>query len=373
VTTAATLSLVAITGFDLLIGQFLLLAGTSRGLGARRILVSLGVVIGLACLEVGVIAKVFSRGFFAINTAYCDTFIVVPLCALTLLALRRKVLTGPAWALVIAGLALAPVGIYATFIEPQMLVTEEVDVPLARGPSEPLRVAVLADMQFTRVGDHERAAVARAMEFDPHLIVLPGDVLQVRWRDYGEHEESVRELLRPLAAPLGVYLVRGNVEPQQRHIVEGLLVGTNVRYLVSEAVHVDHAGTPVTIAGIDLAFRSRRSRELLAQLEQSPGDDLRLLISHVPDVVADLGRPSRFDLVIAGHTHGGQVSLPWFGPPITLTMVPRHIGAGGLHPFVGTHIYVSRGVGCERGHAPRVRFNAPPEVSWLTLRRDAAP
>ena len=74
------------------------------------------------------------------------------------------------------------------------------------------------------------------------------------------------------------------------------------------------------------------------------------------------------DLTIAGHTHGGQVRIPFFGPPITLSRVPRRVAGGGLHELQGNAIYVSRGVGCERASAPRVRLNCPPEVSLLTLR-----
>jgi hypothetical protein len=77
---------------------------------------------------------------------------------------------------------------------------------------------------------------------------------------------------------------------------------------------------------------------------------------------------SEIDLVIAGHTHGGQISLPLFGPPVTLSEAPRHVAAGGLHELGGRPIYVSRGVGLERGEAPRVRLGARPEISLLLVR-----
>lgn len=67
-------------------------------------------------------------------------------------------------------------------------------------------------------------------------------------------------------------------------------------------------------------------------------------------------------------THGGQVQIPLFGAPLTLSSVARDVGSGGLHELEGRRIYVSRGVGCERGAAPRIRFLCPPEVSLLTLR-----
>jgi histidine ammonia-lyase len=62
-----------------------------------------------------------------------------------------------------------------------------------------------------------------------------------------------------------------------------------------------------------------------------------------------------------------HMSLPLIGPLITLSSLPRQVGAGGLHELDGRRVYVSRGVGVMRGQAPRIRFNAPPEVSLLTL------
>ncbi|MCP4249167.1 MAG: phosphohydrolase, partial [bacterium] len=95
--------------------------------------------------------------------------------------------------------------------------------------------------------------------------------------------------------------------------------------------------------------------------------DIRILVAHRPDAVLALSPNSRIDLVVAGHTHGGQVVVPLLGPPFTLTRVPRHVAAGGFHDLGGRRIYVSRGVGCERSQAPRIRFLAPPEISLLTL------
>jgi hypothetical protein len=97
-------------------------------------------------------------------------------------------------------------------------------------------------------------------------------------------------------------------------------------------------------------------------------EDFRIVLGHRPDVVSNLKANSRVDLVVAGHTHGGQIVVPGFGPLITLSDVPRKVAAGGLHQLQGNAIYVSRGVGCERHQAPRMRFFCPPEISILTIK-----
>ena len=94
---------------------------------------------------------------------------------------------------------------------------------------------------------------------------------------------------------------------------------------------------------------------------------MRLLLVHHPDPVLRDAPDTRIDLIVAGHTHGGQIQVPFIGPIRTASAVPRDIAAGGLHTFDGRRIYLSRGVGVERGAAPKVRFGAPPEISLLTL------
>ena len=72
-------------------------------------------------------------------------------------------------------------------------------------------------------------------------------------------------------------------------------------------------------------------------------------------------------------SNGGQVVVPAYGPPITLSRVPRDVAAGGLHDLGGRRIYVSRGIGMERIQAPRLRLFCPPEISVLTLTSGAPP
>ncbi len=73
------------------------------------------------------------------------------------------------------------------------------------------------------------------------------------------------------------------------------------------------------------------------------------------------------DLTVAGHTHGGQVVVPGLGPLLTLSDVPRDVARGGLHEVDGNPVYVSPGVGLERGRAPQVRLFNRPAVAVLTL------
>ena len=98
------------------------------------------------------------------------------------------------------------------------------------------------------------------------------------------------------------------------------------------------------------------------------------LIVWCGDCVARLWRSNgrAVDLHLAGHTHGGQIALPFFGPPVTLSSLPRRF-ARGLHRFGDHWLHVTPGIGMEGSHAPRIRFLCPPSIDLIELRGGAEP
>ena len=142
-------------------------------------------------------------------------------------------------------------------------------------------------------------------------------------------------------------------------------------YLDNEILPLEIDGQTVTFVGMSLnpdADRGAISPDLVAAIAETTTDsDLVIAVSHRPDNVLTYSEDTTVDLTIAGHTHGGQVSVPGFGPPITFSDVPREVAAGGLHVLNGHPLYVSTGVGIERGQAPQLRFGVRPSVALLTV------
>jgi uncharacterized protein len=201
----------------------------------------------------------------------------------------------------------------------------------------------------------------------PDLIVIPGDVFQNSFAEFEREKKALNDLFRQLDAPSGVFMVYGDVDTSP-DIVRQIFEGSKVNVLLNETRKVSIGDRSILIGGVELKFASESAQRLVRNLEESSGDDdIRILLSHRPDVALGLKEHSRIDLVIAGHTHGGQVVVPFFGPPMTLSNIPRHMAAGGLHRINENLLYVSRGVGCERAQAPRIRFLCPPEISILTV------
>ena len=169
-----------------------------------------------------------------------------------------------------------------------------------------------------------------------------------------EHAPELRAELRAifreegLAAPLGVYAVQGNVDHPRAWVdlFDGLPVQADVRTTA-------HPGEPVSVTTLsfDDGFHAG------AKIEVQPG--FHVAMAHAPDFA--LGQVDA-DLLVAGHTHGGQVQVPILGPLITFSQVPNGWASGRTDLPGGRTLVVSRGIGMERDHAPRLRFWCRPEV-----------
>jgi predicted MPP superfamily phosphohydrolase len=319
---------------------------------------------GIVLVQLGVTVP-----FGVMHVLWLDLVVVIPIAAILLLVITRRRAGRGLRAAAVAALFLAPVGAYASFVEPERLVLERAEAMLdpRRDGELPLRIGVIADLQCEEVGDHEREAVERLMAVRPDLILLAGDYHQGAGGKLDEQLPGLRSLMRRLEAPGGVFAVQGDVESVAE--VRRVMAGTGVRVLVNEVERVQVHDRRVSIGGVELTYWSRDAGRSLSELEQRPGDgDIRIALAHRPDTVRRLSRNTRVDLTVAGHTHGGQVQLPLLGPLTIASTLPREVGAGGLHELDGRRIYVSRGVGAERGQAPRLRLGAVPEVSLITLR-----
>lgn len=313
--------------------------------------------------------------FGVIHVAYLDAFALAPLMGLLLLAsdrLRGPLRVTPVVRLLTAAavVALPAVGVYASFVEPFRVQFEQTTVALKRERKvdDAIRIGVLADIQTSEVGPHQHQWIDRLMAASPDLIVIPGDLLQAGPGGYEEQAPKMRALLAKLHAPGGVFFVPGDCEWRDggREIIQGL----PIVHLNNEIARTAVRGTQITLCGLELLCWSPAARAAIDALEKEAGnDDVRILLSHRPDAVFELSADSRVDLVISGHTHGGQVQFPLIGPLLTLSDVPNSVAAGGLHQVSGCSIYVSRGLGWEGGQAPRLRLLCPPEISLLTLRR----
>jgi uncharacterized protein len=237
-----------------------------------------------------------------------------------------------------------------------------VEVPLQRLPPvlAGLRIAHLSDFHLglpSRGSGAALRAVAWVREREPDLVVITGDLLS-RPRG-GEMLRRLLERLGPAFVVLGNHDVEQSRDPFSR--TAGLPDLAPARLLVDEAQTIELRGQRVQLVGVDpRAYRQRRSRPWRL-VDRSA--DLRILLCHYPYVL-DLLPPGAFDLVLAGHMHDGQISLP-LGRSRKLRFAhPRMRYATGVYRRPGATMHVSSGLGTT--FVP-FRFFARPEATELVL------
>jgi len=228
---------------------------------------------------------------------------------------------------------------------------------LARDAVRPtLRLAFAADFHAGATTDERLLSDAcRALAaFAPDLVLFGGDFVSVR----ASYIDRLAPLLGSVSAPLGKLAVLGNhdLRADRATVLRGLS-DAGVRVLDNEAVRLPEPFDDVTICGISDATRGDPRPDLA--IDGTTGT--RVVLMHSPEGLRAIGdRP--FDLALCGHTHGGQVALPW-GSPIVMSggdLNRRY--ARGLFDLDGEparRLLVTNGVGCST--AP-VRLFAPPEV-----------
>lgn len=279
---------------------------------------------------------------------------------------RRRWLRWSALALVSTFVVLA---LWAVVIEPGWLRTEHRTLALPRWPDEldGLRVVVLTDLHVGAPHmDLEQLdeVIDRSNAEQPDLVVVLGDLViqEVLGGEFVPPERTAQALGR-LRARHGVVAVLGNHD----WWLDGERVATALQragltVLENEAHAIDHEGTRLWVAG--LADLMTRHPDITRSLDAVPSDEPVVLLTHNPDVFPDV--PPRVALTLAGHTHGGQVCVPLYGPPV----VPSRFGqryARGHVVEQGRHLYVGVGVGTS---ILPVRFGVAPRIDVLTLESD---
>ena len=262
----------------------------------------------------------------------------------------------------LVGVIVALLGVWGTHIEPNWLQTDNVAVTAP--VSAPLRIGVIADLQTPNVGKHEWNAIDTIIEASPDLVLIPGDLFQGSSFAIDAARPDFVSLLGRLTAEAEVVAIVSGDSDRPGEL-QSLALAAGAIFIDNDIVDLTIAGQPVRLAGVPVET-DRQKIDTIAALG-TPSEAFTILLSHRPDVVFELPLGTDVDLIVSGHTHGGQISLPFIGPPVTLSDVPRDIAAGGLGLVDNFPVYVSAGVGLERGQSPQVRFGVRPEVGIIDV------
>ncbi|MCC7358944.1 MAG: hypothetical protein IT317_05675 [Anaerolineales bacterium] len=260
--------------------------------------------------------------------------------------------------------------LYGFWVEPHRLSLTRQALRSPKLPSErPLRLLHLGDLHAEiAVTRRERALIEQVRAAQADLILFSGDYLNLSYLHDQRAWAAARAVLETLRAPLGVYAVSGSPAVDLPEVVPQVLAGlSNIRWLQDELVTVWHAGVPVDIVGLTCTHKpfvdGPRLHAVLSQAHGSAPAASRpftILLYHTPDLAPEAAEAG-IDLQLSGHTHGGQVRLPFYGALFTASLYGKRFEAG-RRAEGGLTLYVTRGLGMEGKGAPRVRFLAPPEI-----------
>ena len=256
------------------------------------------------------------------------------------------------------------------------------------------KIVQLTDLHYGPVtsAEHIRRAVKISSNCNPDVVVLTGDYLQLtstgfynlfatkvspkmfRWKEHRRQTrhrtEELAQILGQLQAPDGVFAVVGNHDYMEGVGTVRRKLGPHISWLINQTASISRNGAQLLIGGIDDDGRGKP--DLNASLDFSAFENssevvaAKVLLAHNPDVLTyqNAQRISEVDLLLAGHTHGGQICLPWYGPLATRTVQKKHVR--GLSWYKNTPVFVSNGAGYG---AITVRILCPPEVVVIELCR----
>jgi len=204
-------------------------------------------------------------------------------------------------------------------------------------------------------------------ELRPDLIVLTGDFVSVPFF-LGDHEkaadaaEPCAQMLRTMRAPYGLWAVLGNhdiyTDPDR---VTDALTSNGIPVLGNRSVPIERNGARFWLAGVDDVLG--KTADLDEALHEIPFGEATVLLAHEPDYADEVAHYP-VDLQLSGHSHGGQVKLPFMRPLYLPDLARKYIS--GLYKIANLTLYTNAGIGTVE--VP-VRLNCPPELTFITIRR----
>lgn len=245
------------------------------------------------------------------------------------------------------------------------------ELTLARWPAalDGYKIALLSDFHYDPVFSVHplRAAIPIVNSLKPDLIALTGDFVTEPAIGGNRHKsayaaEPCASLLRQMKAPHGLWGVMGNHDAvTDPKLVTSILRSTGIQVLDNQSVPIERAGARFWLSGVDDVLKG--SSDLNATLASVPKGEATVLLAHEPDY-ADFAARYPVDLQLSGHSHGGQVRLPFLPPLYEPALAQKYVA--GLFRIGPLTLYTNRGLGTI---GLPIRFDCPPEITLITIRK----
>lgn len=260
------------------------------------------------------------------------------------------------------GIAAVEVGaMYTALVEPSWVEVTQTHPKLPRLPAafSGFRMVQISDLHFGGWMTVEKLQAALSMVYaqKPDVVAITGDFVEGRPESAARALDTVRETLRILAQRVPTFAVLGNHDHWvDAPMVHRFLEDVGIHELRNDIFPIERAGERFYLCGVDDIWESKNDLDTVtAKLSMQ---DCAILMAHEPDFADQSAASGFFDMQISGHSHGGQVALPIFGPPLLPWLGQKY--HTGLYQVGKMVQYTNRGLGMIR---PAVRFNCRPEIT----------
>lgn len=273
---------------------------------------------------------------------------------------RRRVLTG---------MVATAAGVYVDmrFIEPNWVGVSLHQVPILPAGSNSIRIVQLSDLHASDEVPLEfiEAAVEQALQQKPDLVCLTGDFITRQWNEW----DAYSKILSRFSSKVPTFATTGNHDggpwmashggySGPKRVIE-MLEKADVQVLMNKQHTVSIVDKP-SFELVGLGDMWAQDFHPTGLLESSSQQEPRVLMSHNPDT-KDLIAKEHWDLMLSGHTHGGQLILPWGSAPFAPVSDKRFIR--GLHRWDNRWLHITKGI----GSIWKMRLNCFPEISVIDL------
>lgn len=323
---------------------------------------------GMLRPDFGVIHEAYNFNLGQLGWILCVVALVFMGLAVTWRGLRRNLL----WVAALyafLGFDVFALRYYVTNVEPEHLVVKQVRLETPK-LTAPIRLLHISDIQAGSIEDYQREIFATIAQLEPDIILNTGDFLQVvPPATFAEEWEELRSLIESVNPRYGTYGVYGDTDTGReltRLSPDKLLP---MKMLSSRSLGIPVDGGTLSLHGLSL-YESDHGEWAMRTIDQwireSKDSEFRIVFGHAPDYALAIG-DLPIDLCLAGHTHGGQVRLPWYGPLVIDSKVPKEWSRGFRRIGV-PYLNVSAGAGSNRFNGlPPLRFNCPTEMTLIEL------
>jgi predicted MPP superfamily phosphohydrolase len=250
-------------------------------------------------------------------------------------------------------------GWYGFVFEPNNIQIEKIDIEIQNLPEDfdGVKIVHLTDFHSFGFFEREKRVIEIVSEINPDFVFITGDFVDSKTKDFDSCARFWQELGKQYNGR--IFGVLGN---HDLNSLEKLLEQNNINILNNESTKIFQGDDYVYLIGVNDpdTHRDNLQKAMLGVKDNAP----KILLAHSPDIIKDTEN-KEIDLILVGHTHGGQIKIP-FITPFWVPTENRGKYASGLFEINNTYMYVNKGIGMT---ALQIRFNCAPEIAIIELKR----